>query len=131
MMNPIKALLVSVYLVFSLSSGNTAFAGAAQMGTMPPIDNTIAHLEAAIKAVDANEPDTAQEHMKAAGQSSKDIIGGSLEVKAQRGSRAIATARRQTREGDTAGAVASLKEAVTIFQSLRGPNKAGGRGGLK
>ena len=89
-MNPIKALLISGCMVLALSSGNTAIAGSAQAGTMPPIDNTIAHLEAAIKAVDANELETAQEHMKAAGQSSKDIIGGSLEVKAQRGSRAIA-----------------------------------------
>lgn len=129
-MNPIKALLISGYVVLALFSGNPAIAGSAQAGMMPPIDNTIAHLEAALKAVDSNELETAQEHMKAAGQSSKDIIGGSLEVKAQRGSRAIANARRQTREGDTSGAAVSLKEAMAIFQSLQGPNKTGGRGGL-
>ena len=96
-----------------------------------PINNTIAHLEAALKAVDANELEVAQDHIKAAGQSSKDIFGGSIESKKQRGSRAIANARRQTKEGNKAGATDSLKEALEVFKSLLLPIDAGSQGGLK
>jgi hypothetical protein len=132
MMNTIKKILVAGFLVLSLSAGsNISVAGVTQEGMGQPINNTIAHLESALKAVNTNELETAQEHIKAAGQSSKDIIGGSLEVKTQRGSRAIATARRQTKEGNTVGAAVSLKEAIGVYKSLLGPLESGSRGGLK
>ncbi|MEC4748252.1 hypothetical protein U2W12_07275 [Methylomicrobium sp. Wu6] len=129
-MNIIKAGVVSGFLVLSLSTGNISKAGVAEGVMANRISTAIAHLEAAQKALAANEQDTAQEHMKAATQSSKDIFGGSLEVKAQRGSRAIANARRLAREGDTSGASVTLKEAEEIYKSLLQPEKSGGRGGL-
>ncbi|MGR8980413.1 MAG: hypothetical protein ACU84H_10040 [Gammaproteobacteria bacterium] len=131
-MNKFYKILVDGLLVLALAVGGdmTATAGA-QSGMTQTIKNTVTHLEEGIRALQTNDPDTAQEHMKAAGQSSKKIIGGSYEVKAQRGSRAIATARRQTKEGDTTSAAASLKQAIDIYKSLLSPDKAGGRGGLK
>lgn len=113
MMNALKGFLVASLLVLFLGAGSTiTSAGEAQTGMVQPINNTIAHLEAALKAVIANELEAAQEHIKAAGQSSKDIFGGSIESKKQRGSRAIANARRQTKEGNTADAAASLKRQL-------------------
>jgi len=130
MMNTIKAWLVSGFLVLSLSAGNISEAGVDEDVMAQRISATIAHLEGARKALVANEQDTAQEHMKSASQSSKGIFGGSFEVKAQRGSKAIANARRLARDGDTSGAVAILKEAEEIYKSLIRPANSGGRGGL-
>jgi hypothetical protein len=119
------------FLVMSLGIGShSANAVDEQSGLSIPINNTISHLESALKGLEANELDAAQDHMKAAGQSSKNIVGGSFEVKAQRGSRVISNARRQTREGDKDGAVVSLKEALQIYKSFHDPSKSGGRGGL-
>lgn len=132
MMNTLKKFLVASFLVLFIGAGtDVTVAGVTQIGMAEPINNTIAHLEAALKAVDANELEVAQEHIKAAGQSSKDIFGGSIEAKKQRGSKAIANARRQTKEGNTAGAADSLKEALEVFNSLLRPVDAGGQGGLK
>ncbi len=130
MMNIIKTSLVSAVLVLFLSTANISVARAAGTVMDSTINTAIVHLEAARKALSANELDSAQEHMKAAAQSSKDIIGGSLEVKAQRGSRAIAQARRLTREGDIPGATAILKDAEGIYKSLLQSGSSGGRGGL-
>jgi hypothetical protein len=130
MMNTIKTMLLSCFLFFSLSAVNTGQAGGAGNVMDQRVNTVIAHLEAARKALAANEKDAAQEHMKAAGQSSKDITGGSFEVKAQRGSRAVANARRLVREGDNPGAAAVLEEAEGIYKSLLQPAKSGGRGGL-
>jgi len=132
MMNTLKEFLVAGFLVLSIGAGsNVTVAGVTQIGMAKPINNTIAHLEAALKAVNANQLEVAQEHIKAAGQSSKDIFGGSIESKKQRGSRAIANARRQMKEGNTAGAADSLKQALEVFKSLLRPVEAGGQGGLK
>lgn len=132
MMNIIRGILVASLLVITIcGGGNIRAAGITQIGMEKPINNTIAHLEAAMKAVDAKDVAMAQEHIKAAGQSSKDIIGGSLEVKAQRGSRAIKNARRQIDEGNTAAAVDSLTEALEVFKSLLQPLEPSSRGGLK
>jgi hypothetical protein len=122
---------IAALWVLSLGLGSpSANAVDEQSGLSNPINNTISHLESALKGLEANELDAAQDHMKAAGQSSKNIVGGSFEVKAQRGSRAIGNARRQTREGDKDGAVVSLKEALQIYKSFHEPGKSGGRGGL-
>jgi hypothetical protein len=129
-MNTVKTMLLSCFLFFSLTAANTGQAGGAGNVMDQRINRAIAHLEAARKALASNERDAAQEHMKAAGQSSKDITGGSFEVKAQRGSRAIANARRLVREGDNPGAAAVLEEAEGIYKSLLQPAKSGGRGGL-
>jgi hypothetical protein len=132
MMNTLKEFLIASFLVLFIGAGsNVTVAGETQIGMAQPINNTIAHLEAALKAVDANELEGAQEHIKAAGQSSKDIFGGSIESKKQRGTRAIANARRETKEGNTAGAADSLKEALDVFKSLLLPIDAGSQGGLK
>ena len=132
MMNTLKKLLVASFLVLFIGTfSNITVAGETQIGMAQPINNTIAHLEAALKAVNANELEVAHEHIKAAGQSSKDIFGGSIESKKQRGSRAIANSRRQTKEGNTVGAAASLKEALEVFKSLLLPIDAGSQGGLK
>jgi predicted choloylglycine hydrolase len=130
MMNTIKTMLISSFLLFSLFAAHTGQAGVGEAVMDRRINTTIAHLESARKALAANERDTAQEHMKAAGQSSKEITGGSFEVKAQRGSRSIANARRLVREGDNTGAAAVLEEAEGIYKSLLQPAKSGGRGGL-
>lgn len=131
-MNALKEFLVASFLVLFIGAGSSVtIAEAAQIGMAQPINNTIAHLEAALKAVNANELEVAQEHIKAAGQSSKDIFGGSIESKKQRGSRAIANARRQMKEGNAVGTANSLKEALEVFKSLLLPVDAGSQGGLK
>lgn len=123
--------LIACLLVLSLGGINrNAIAVDEQSGLSKPINNTISHLELALKELETNELDAAQDHMKAAVQSSKNIVGGSFEVKAQRGSRAISNARRQIREGDKEGSVISLKEALQIYKSFHEPGKSGGRGGL-
>ncbi len=132
MMNILKKILVAGFLVLSLGAvSNFTIAIAAQTGIAQPVNNTITHLDAALKAVNANELEAAQEHIKAAKQASKDIIGGSIEVKAQRGTSTISKARRQIKEDNTAGATDSLKQALEIFKSLLRPVEAGSRGGLK
>jgi len=74
--------LVASFLVLSLGAvSNVTVAAETQSGMAQPINNTITHLDAALKAVNANEFEAAQEHIKAAGQSSKDIYGGSIESK--------------------------------------------------
>jgi len=130
MMNTIKALSVYAVLAFLLVGAKISVAGVAETVIAQRISTTIAHLDAARKALAANALDAAQEHMKAAGQSSKDIVGGSFEVKTQRGSRAIANARRLLREGDTAGAATILQDAEDVYKSLLQPGQSGGRGGL-
>lgn len=132
MINTFKKFLVAGFLVLSLGTGsNITVAAETQSGMAQPINNTITHLEAALKAVNANELEAAQEHIKAAGQSSKDIFGGSIESKKQRGSKAIANARRQMKEGNLTGAADSLKEALKVFNSLLRPVDTGSLGGLK
>lgn len=123
-------MLISGFLVLFLSIGDISQAGVAETVMAQRINTAISHLESARKALAENEQDAAQDHMKAAGQSSKDIVGGSFEIKSQRGARAIANARRMVREGDSAGAAAVLKEAEDIYKSLLLPAKSGGRGGL-
>jgi cellobiose-specific phosphotransferase system component IIA len=109
--------LVLLCLIFSASS------------SAMDANATIAHLQDALKALNSNELDAAQAHMKAARQTAKDIVGGSLEVKAQRASSLITTARRQIQSGDIAAAKASLQESLDLFKALHNTG-AGGRGGL-
>ncbi|MGZ8193868.1 MAG: hypothetical protein ACXW0H_04740 [Methylobacter sp.] len=131
-MNTIEKILVASFLILSLSAiTNINVVAVAQTDTQQSINNTITHLEAALKAVNANDLEAAKEHMKAARQSAKDITGGSLEVKTQHGTNAIANARRQAQKGDTAGASASLKQALEVFKSLHSSSETGSRGGLK
>jgi len=131
-MNTVKEILVAVSLVFSLGAISiTAVEAVSQTGMAQPINNTIAHLEASLGAVNANDLKAAQEHINAARQTSKEIIGGSLEARAAEGSRAIVNARRSAMEGDKAGAAAALTEALEVFKSMLLPFKAGSRGGLK
>jgi len=131
MMNTFKKFIVASFFALLLCAvSNITVAAEIQSGMAQPINTTITHLEAALKAVNANELEAAQEHIKAAGQSSKDIFGGSFESKKQRGSRAIANARRQTKEGNATGAADSLKEALDVYNSLLRPAEAGGLGGL-
>jgi hypothetical protein len=131
-MNTLKKIVTAILLVLFLCAiTNTPVAAEIETSTLFSINSTITHLEAALKAVNANDLEGAQEHMKAARQSAKDIIGGSLEVKAQRGSTTIANARRQAQKGDLVSASASLKEAIEAFKSLHNPLETGSRGGLK
>ncbi|MGR9087950.1 MAG: hypothetical protein ACU841_12870 [Gammaproteobacteria bacterium] len=117
-------------LALLLLGSHSANAVDEKSGLSQPINNTISHLDSALKGLDANELEAAQEHMKAAAQSSKNIVGGSFEVKAQRGARVIANARRQTKEGNKDGAIVSLQEALQIYKSFHQPGSTGGRGGL-
>lgn len=92
-------------------------------------NTTIGHLQYAMKALNSNELEIAEEHMKMARQTVKDIIGGSLEVKAQRGSGLITQARRQAQSGDAVAAAATLRQALEIFEGIHDASKSG-RGGL-
>ena len=130
-MNKTYQFAINGLFILTMTVGSLMAASAdAQTAMTQTINNTVVHLEEGLRALQANELETAQEHMKAAGQTSKKIIGGSYEVKVQRGSRALAIARRQTKEGDTASAVVSLKQAIEVYKSLLGSTKSGGRGGL-
>jgi hypothetical protein len=125
----IKNLGVIFFVLFFGAVFNNALAVDEQNGKQP-VNNTIAHIEEALKSLNANDLDIAEDHMRAARQSAKDISGGSIEVKAQRGSNTIGTARRQAQSGDTAAATATLKEALELFKSIHNASQAGGRGGL-
>lgn len=125
-----KCFMSSILVLFLYASTNTSVTAVTQTDALHPIDATLTHLEAAQQAVNANDWEVAQEHMKAARQSAKNIIGGSLEVKTQRGANAIATARRLAQKGDKDGTSASLKQAIEIFKSLQNSSETGGRGGL-
>ncbi|MGR9114874.1 MAG: hypothetical protein ACU85E_03855 [Gammaproteobacteria bacterium] len=128
-MNTIQKIVFAVLFALSLSAMPTIAIAADVAGGA--IAAATEHLEAAMKAVDAKDFEAAQTHIKAARQSAKKIIGGSLEVKAQRGSSAISKARRQLNKEDAAGASDSLKQALELFRSMTGGSEKGGRGGLK
>lgn len=128
-MRTIKEILVSSLLVLSLGAiSNLTIA--AQTGMTQPINNTIAHLDAALSAVNADDLEVAQEHINAARQSSKEIIGGTLAPKASRGSDAIVKARRHVKKGDK-DAAAALNEALEIFHSMLRSSDGGSQGGLQ
>jgi len=130
-MNTTKRFLVAAFLVLFIGSvSNIVNAGGTEPATAQLINNTITHLEAALKAVDANDLAVAQEHVKAAGQSSKLILGGTMEARKQGGSRDITKARQQLEKGNTAGAADALREALESFKSLIRPDKTGNQGGL-
>lgn len=127
----IQKLLAIGLLTLLIGPGiNTASAEDSSSATLHHINTTNGHLDLAEKAINENQLETAQEHLKIAGQAAKNIIGGSFEVKAQRGARAIGTAKRLVKEGDSSGALTSLKQAREIFNSMQGPSSSGGRGGL-
>lgn len=128
-MNTIKKIIAVSSLVLSLGAFNN-FAVAAQAGTTQSINNTTAHLEMALSAVKENDLKVAQEHINAARQSSKEIIGGTYAPAVSRGSDAILKARRNVKEGNTDGTAAALKEALEIFNSMHSPAFSS-QGGLK
>ncbi|PKM11066.1 MAG: hypothetical protein CVV13_10700 [Gammaproteobacteria bacterium HGW-Gammaproteobacteria-3] len=131
-MNTIKKILMALLFVLSLNAiFITPLAAATSGRVMQAIDNTVIHIETAQKAVDANDSEAAQEHIKAARQAAKNIIGGSLEVSVQRGSSALSKARRSLNKNDLSGASKALKNALDIFKSLAGTLNRSGRGGLK
>jgi predicted negative regulator of RcsB-dependent stress response len=130
-MNTLKRFLVASFLILFISTdSNVVIAGGLEPATAQLINNTITYLEAALKSVDANDLAVAQEHVKAAGQSSKLILGGTIEARKQGGSRAITNARQQLEKGNTAGAAEALREALEGFKSLSQPDKTGNQGGL-
>jgi len=130
-MNTHKLFLVTGFLILFIGAGGTAVnAGGTEPATAQLINSTITHLEAALKSVDANDLAAAQEQVKAAGQSSKLILGGTIEAKKQGGSRAITNARQQLEKGNAAGAADALKEALEGFKSLIRSDKTGNQGGL-
>lgn len=130
-MNTPKRLLFAGFLVLTVGvGGHVAVAGGAQAGTTQLINQTITHLEAALKSVNANDLAAATLHVKEAGQSSKLILGGSFEARKQGGSRAITKSRLELEKGNVAGASDALKEALDGFKSLIQPDKTGNQGGL-
>jgi len=129
-MKTIMKNITAFFLVLSLTAWLTnAFAVDEQNGRQP-VNNTVTHLEEALKALNVNNVGIAEEHMKAARQSVKDILGGSIEVKAQRGSNIITTARKHAKNGDLGAAAAAVKEALELFKSIHSSSETGGRGGL-
>jgi hypothetical protein len=130
-MNASKLFLVAGFFILFMGAGITAaHAGGIEPATAQLINSTIIHIEAALKSLDAKDVAAAQDHVKAAGQSSKLILGGTIEARKQGGSRAITTARKQLEQGNTAGATEALKEALAGFKSLSQPDKTGNQGGL-
>lgn len=130
-MNSINRLMVVGFFILFIGVGNSAvFAAGNETATTELINTTVMHLDAALKSLDANNLAAAQQHLKAAGQSSKLILGGRVEARKQGGSRAITTARQQLEKGDTVGASDALKEALEGFKSLLLPDKTGNQGGL-
>ena len=118
-MNTIKKIIVASSLVLSFGAiSNIAFAVDQQTGMTQPINNTIAPLEAALSAVNANDLEEARKNINAARQASKGITGSTLAPKVSRGSDVIVKARRYIKEGDTKEATAAIKEALEIFNSM-------------
>lgn len=120
MNNTLKKFLVASFLVLSLGTANSVTAATETQAAMTQATNAaIANLEAALKAVTENKLDAAQDYIDATRDSASDILGAcSIEAKKQHGSTALKNARRQIKNGDTAGATVSLKEAIEIFKSL-------------
>lgn len=130
-MNTSKRFLVAGFLTLLLGAGSNAVnAGGIEPATAQLINNTITHLEAALKSIDAKDLAAAQDHVKKAGQFSKLILGGTIEARKQGGSRAITSARQQLEKGDAAGAADDLRKALDGFKSLSQPDKTGNQGGL-
>ena len=132
-MNTIKDILISSTLALSLGAiSNIAVAIDVQTGMTQPINSTIAPLEAALSAVNANDLEEAQKHITAARQASKEITGSTVAPKASRASDAIVKARRYVKEGKAEEAAAALKEALLIFNSiiLHRPSETKSLGGL-
>ena len=122
------------YLVFGLLmlavGAGSMVVTAAEPETTQLINTTITHLEAALASVNANDLAIAKEHTKAAGQSSKLILGGRLEARKQAGSKAITQARQQLEKGNSEGAADAIRAALEEFKSLHGPDTTGNQGGL-
>ena len=116
----LKKYLASSFLVLSFVTANPVTAATETQMAMTKATNTaIANLEAALKAVNENKLDKAQDYIDATRDSASDILGRcSIEAKKEHGSTALRNARRQIENGDTAGATVSLKEAIKIFKSL-------------
>ena len=132
-MKTIKDILISSILVLAFGAiNNIAVAIDVQTGMTQPINNTIAPLEAALSAVNANDLEEAQKNINVARQASKEIVGSTLAPKVSRASDAIVKARRYVKEGDTEKTAAALKEALLIFNSimLHRPSEAKNLGGL-
>jgi hypothetical protein len=130
-MNAYKRFLAAGFVIMLIGMGcSVVYAGAIEPATAQLINNTITHIEAALKSADANDLAATQDHVKAAGQSSKLILGGTMEARKQGGSRAITNARQQLEKGNMAGAADALKEALEGFKSLVRPDKTGNQGGL-
>ncbi len=116
----LKKYLVAGFLVLAIGTANPITAATENQVALTQATNTvIANLEAALKAVTENKPDEAQNYIDATQDTAGDILGVcSIEAKKERGSTALKNARRQIRNGDSAGAMVSLKEAIEIFKSL-------------
>jgi len=59
-----KCFMPSVLALFLYTMTNTAVTAVTQTDALHPIDGTLTHLDAALKAVNANDWEIAQEHMK-------------------------------------------------------------------
>lgn len=116
----LKKYWLAGFLVLSLGTANSVTAAPeTQIAMTQATHAAIANLEAALKAVTANKLAEAQDYIDATRDSASDILGAcSIAAKKERGSTALRNARRQIKNGDTAGAAVSLKEAIEIFKSL-------------
>jgi hypothetical protein len=129
-MNIIKAMMITAFVTLCLGT-TSRIAYAVATGMDQPINNTVNFLESALHAIEAEDFEGAQEFMKAARQSAKKIIGGTLEARSQRGSDAIVNARLLAKEGNGDGAAAALKEAIKIFKSMLSSYELPSQGGLR
>ncbi len=118
----LKKYWVASFLVLSFGTASPVIAATEQekqAAMMQATNTAIANLEAALKAVTENKLAEAQDSIDATRDSASDILGRcSVEAKKERGSTALKNARRQIKNGDTAGATVSLKETIEIFKSL-------------
>ena len=116
-MNTIKNILIACSIALFLGAATNA-AAATRTGMEGPINTTIQHIEETLSAIEANDLGVAQEHINAARQSSKQIFGGTLASKAQRGADAIVSARSQVKDGKADDATATLKSALEVYKGL-------------
>lgn len=79
------------------------------------IESTIAHIEAAMAATEKAD---ILGHIQEARQAQKDIVVGALDQNRQKASAKLIAATRNTKEGKTKEAKASLDEALAAFKEL-------------
>jgi len=120
----LKKILFTLFLALSTvgltSYGTLATAAEDAAGVKKGINDTVAHIEAALKSIADKDFDAVKQHIDASRQTSKEITGDNFGAKLQLGSDALAAARRAAKADDFATAETSLKEALNVYKKMQG-----------